>query len=87
MLGSIEERLTKALKTYIKMELYADPSVFNALGKVAEVLLELREIMLIDNPFDTLTEEAIIEIKRWIRNTKKGKSYNLAEVLRKIREG
>lgn len=92
--SSLEERLANALNAYIKLELYStfkthgSGSAFmvDALERIMSVLSELREIMIADDPFDTLTEEAVREIRKWIRSTKKGSSYDLLKALREIRQ-
>jgi hypothetical protein len=80
---TLYKRLYEAVKTFIEMELNPTPASFRQIGMA---LLELREIMLEDNPFDTLTEEAVEIIEHWIENTKRGNSYDLYKELRKLRE-
>jgi hypothetical protein len=50
------------------------------------VLLELRELMLLDGVDNSLVGEAMDQIKKWIEFAKKGEEFDLAGVLRSIRE-
>jgi hypothetical protein len=54
------------------------------LRQMAEVFIEVRRILLADDLAGSLTQEAIQQIEWWIENTKRGNSYDLAQVLRDI---
>jgi hypothetical protein len=56
------------------------------LRQVAEVLLELREIMLLDGLDHPLTGEAMHHIRRWVEEAKQGRTFDLVGLLRDLRE-
>ncbi len=74
-------RLGQVLWEFIQMQFYPTPY---GLRQVAEVLIEVRRILLADDLAGTLTQEAIQQIEWWIENTRRGNSYDLAPVLRDI---
>jgi hypothetical protein len=74
-------KLGLVLWDFIVLAFYPSPY---GLRQVAEVLLEVRRILLADDLAGTLTQEAIQQIEFWIENTKRGNSYDLASVLRDI---
>jgi len=91
----IEERLAKmpdpllrdlgqVLWEFIQMQFYPTPY---ALRQVAEVLLEVRELMFLEiqDPFGGFINHAILQILDWIESTKQGNSYELSKVLRDYR--
>jgi hypothetical protein len=74
-------RLGEVLWEFIHMSFHPSPC---GLRQVADVLLEVRSILLVDDLLSTDTQRAIQEIEFWIENTKRGNSYDLAKVLRSI---
>jgi len=77
------KELMDVLMEYISMALY--PTSYG-LWNVAEVLLELRELMLLDSLDRALTVEAIEMIKEWIELRKKGQWFSLSDYLREFRK-
>ena len=77
------KELMDVLMEYISMVLYPTPY---GLWNVAEVLLELRELMLLDSLDRALTVEAIEMIKEWIELRKKGQWFSLSDYLREFRK-
>jgi len=77
------QELMDLLMEFVVMALHPSPY---GLRQVAEVLMELRGIMLMDDLNHTLTRGVMEEIRFWVENTKRGNSYDLAAVLREIRE-
>jgi len=77
------KELMDVLMEYISMALYPTPY---GLWNVAEVLLELRELMLLDSLDRALTVEAIEMIKEWIELRKKGQWFSLSDYLREFRK-
>jgi hypothetical protein len=75
------DRLGHVLWEFIQMQYHPTPY---GLRQIAEVLIEVRRILLADDLAGTLTQEAIQQIEWWIENTKRGNSYELAPVLRDI---
>jgi len=76
------QELMDVLMEFVHMALYPTPY---GLRQVAEVLMELRELMLMDGLDHSLTIEAMQQIKYWIENTRRGNSYDLGQVLREFR--
>ena len=77
------KELMDVLMEYISMALCPTPY---GLWNVAEVLLELRELMLLDSLDRALTVEAIEMIKEWIELRKKGQWFSLSDYLREFRK-
>ncbi len=77
------KELLDLLTQYVAFALYPTPY---GLRQVAEVLLELRQIMLIDGLDHALTFEAMEHIRRWLCEAKHGRWFDLGGVLRDLRE-
>ena len=77
------KELMDVLMEYISVALYPTPY---GLWKVAEVLLELRELMLMDGVDHALTIEAIEMIKEWLEFRRKGEYFPLPATLREFRK-
>ncbi len=80
---SWRKELLDLLTEYVALALYPTPY---GLRQVAEVLLELREIMLIDGLDHALTGEAMNYIRRWVEEAKRGQTFDLGGLLRDLRE-
>ncbi len=77
------KELLDLLVEYVSLALWPSPY---GLRQVAEVLLELREIMLIDGVDYALTGEAMYHIRRWVEEAKQGRCFDLNGLLRDLRE-
>ncbi len=77
------KELLDLLTEYVALALYPTPY---GLRQVAEVLLELREIMLVDGLDHALTGEAMYHIRRWVNEAKQGRCFDLGGLLRDLRE-
>ncbi len=76
------KELLELLLEYVSLALFPSPY---GLRQVAEVLLELREIMFVDGLDYGLTGEAMDQIRRWINEAKQGRCFDLGGVLRDLR--
>ncbi len=77
------KELLDLLMEYVSLALFPTPY---GLRQVAEVLLELREIMLVDGLDHALTGEAMHHIRRWVEEAKQGRCFDLNGLLRDLRE-
>jgi len=75
--------LWELLLEYVQLALF--PTAYG-IGQVVEVLQVLREFMLMDGIDHWFTGEAMEQIKKWVELAKKGEEFDLAGVLRSIRE-
>jgi len=78
-------RLTPSLEMFFKLALDGKPTP-GRLRFIAEVFLELREIMLKDDLEHSLTIEAANIIDMWIKGIQNKNSFDLLKELRDIRE-
>ncbi len=76
------KELLELLLEYVSLALFPTPY---GLRQVAEVLLELREIMLVDGLDYALTGEAMDHIRRWVEEAKRGYTFDLGGLLRDLR--
>ncbi len=76
------KELRELLLEYVSLALFPTPY---GLRQVAEVLLELREIMLVDGLDYGLTGEAMDRIRRWVEEAKRGQTFDLGGLLRDLR--
>ncbi len=76
------KELQELLLEYVSLALFPTPY---GLRQVAEVLLELREIMLVDGLDYGLTGEAMEHIRRWVDEAKRGQTFDLGGLLRDLR--
>ena len=79
------ERLNWDLKWLFEMSIDGKPTPAR-LRFTAEVLLELREIMLVDDLNHTWTLEACRVLESWIERTHTGNSFDLVAELRELKE-
>jgi hypothetical protein len=77
------KELLDLLTEYVALALYPTPY---GLRQVAEVLMELRGIMLVDGVDHALTHEAMRHIRRWVEEARQGRSFDLGGLLRDLRE-
>jgi hypothetical protein len=77
------KELQELLLEYVSLALF--PTAYG-IKQVADVLLELRDLMLLDGVDNTLVGEAMDQIKKWVEIAKKGEEFDLAGVLRSMRE-
>jgi hypothetical protein len=75
--------LLALVKEFVDVALY--PTAYG-LRQVAEVLMELREIMLMDGFEYSLTKQAMEYLRSWLENAKRGHFYDLAQILREFRQ-
>jgi hypothetical protein len=77
------KELQELLVEYVRLALF--PTAYGV-RQVAEVLQELRDLMLMDGIDYHLVGEAMEHIKRWIEFAKRGEEFDLGGVLRSLRE-
>ncbi len=77
------KELLDLLVEYVSLALFPSPY---GLRQVADVLLELRELMLLDGLDRPLTGEAMYHIRRWVEEAKQGRTFDLVGLLRDLRE-
>jgi hypothetical protein len=77
------KELQELLLEYVGLALF--PTAYG-IKQVVDVLQELRDLMLLDGVDNTLMGEAMEQIKKWVEFAKKGEEFDLAGVLRSLRE-
>jgi len=77
------KELQELLLEYVSLALF--PTAYGV-RQVVDVLQELRDLMLLDGIDHSLVGEAMHHIKQWVACAKKGEEFDLANVLRALRE-
>ncbi len=83
----LKEQLIWDLKRFFETSLGNNPSPAR-LRFIAEVLMELREIMLLDDLNNTWTLEATALIERWLEKLQAGRldDFDIVKELRNLKE-